>query len=469
MTHPRRKVTGTTPILEPLATEEYAAPPRTELQRRARAEAVRTGADAAGRLHTTPGRYWASRQGTAAGLRALNAAAGDRFFDVPPEAEIDAEAAEDAFAADGPVVDVQTHWVADRPDFGGFQRGVLGLYRHLAPDWWSGLDGMTAYTLAEYLRCVFVESETALAVISASPADEDAGMFLNNPELAALRELFDRTAGAGRLLNHTVVRPNHGGDIDHMAEWAAIYGTAAWKVYTLGMGKQDGVGFVPGSEWRLDDDETGMPFLEAARSTGVPRVCADKGVSGLVASGSPSDVGPAAAAFPDIDFLVYHSGYEPGSAEGPFGDPTTAQGIDRLVDSVRTVGLGAGSNVYAELGTTWFCLVSRPHEAAHVLGKLLLHLGEDNVIWGTDAIWYGPTQPVLDAFRTFQIPDRLCEEFGYPKITPETRRKVLAGNAARVYGVDLDALALATNGDDVMGWTREALREAGRYGLMPGS
>ncbi len=467
MTGRGREAGRTTPILEALATEEYAAPKRTGLQCRAKEEALRTGTAATERLRTTPGRYWASRQGTAAGLRALNDATGDRYFDVPSEAEVDAEAAEAAFTADGPVIDVQTHWVADRPALGGFQRGVLGLYRHLAPDWWSGLDGMTAYTMAEYLRCVFVESETALAVISASPADQDAGMFLSNPELAALRELFDRTAGTGRLLNHTVVRPNRG-DVEHMAEWAATYGTAAWKVYTLGMGKQDGLGFVPGSEWRLDDEETGMPFLEAARAAGVPRVCAHKGVSGLVASGSPSDVGPAAAAFPDIDFLIYHSGYEPGRAEGPFGDPATDQGIDRLVDSVRRVGLGAGSNVYAELGTTWFCLISRPLEAAHVLGKLLLHLGEDNVIWGTDAIWYGPTQPVIDAFRTFQIPDRLCEEYGYPKVTPETRRKILAGNAARVYGVDLDALAAAAEGDDVMRWTREALREAGRYGLASG-
>ena len=61
----------------------------------------------------------------------------------------------------------------------------------------------------------------------------------------------------------------------------------------------------------------------------------------------------------------------------------------------------------------------RPEDAAHIMGKLLVHLGEDNIIWGTDAIWYGPTQPALDASWAFQIPDRMCEEFGYPKITPE--------------------------------------------------
>ncbi|HIE94782.1 MAG TPA: hypothetical protein EYQ83_18695, partial [Acidobacteria bacterium] len=46
----------------------------------------------------------------------------------------------------------------------------------------------------------------------------------------------------------------------------------------------------------------------------------------------------------------------------------------------------------AELGSTWFCLIRRPDEAAHVLSKLLLAVGEDNVLWGSDSIWYGPTQ-----------------------------------------------------------------------------
>ena len=461
------KPPGISPILEPLSTDEYLPPARTAQQRRARHRARGQGAATADRLGIAVPSYWADRRGTAAGLLALNAEAGDRYFELASGAEVDMAAAAESFASDFPVIDVQTHWVADRPAFGEFQRQCLKLYRHLAPDWWSGLDGVVAYSLAEYLRCVFVESETALAVISASPATDDGSMFLNNPELAALRELLDRTAGTGRLLNHTVVRPNLG-DCDLMAEWAATYGTAAWKVYTLGMTRPEGLGFVPGTEWRLDDEETGLPFLERARAVGVPRVCAHKGVSGLVSSGSPSDVGPAAAAFPDIDFLIYHSGYEPGEHEGPYPGAGVAQGIDRLIESVLAAGLGPGSNVYAELGTTWFCLVSRPLEAAHVLGKLLLHLGEDNIMWGTDAIWYGPTQPVLDAFRSFQIPDALCEQHGYPKITAAAKRKILAQNAARVYGIDLGNLSAASGGPESLGWTRAALAEYERVGLAPG-
>ena len=54
-----------------------------------------------------------------------------------------------------------------------------------------------------------------------------------------------------------------------------------------------------------------------------------------------------------------------------------------------------------------------------MLGKLLLAVGEDNVLWGTDAIWYGSPQPAIDAFRAFQIPADLRERYGYPELTPQ--------------------------------------------------
>jgi predicted TIM-barrel fold metal-dependent hydrolase len=453
-------------ILTSLGTDEYAPPPRTQTQLHAAAIAQDTATEVTPRIGLTPHRYWASRRGTAAGLLALNAAAGDRFYALDEQAALDDDAAEEAFASDGPVIDVQTHWMADRPALRPFQEHVLKGFGAMAPDWWTGLNGVTAYTMAEYLRCVFIESETALAVISASPASSEGDMMLSNAEMAGMRELFDRLAGSGRLLNHTVVRPNIG-EADLMAEWATTYAPVGWKVYTLGQMSSRYIGFEPGSEWRLDDDKVGMPFLQKVRESGVNLVCAHKGVSGLVASGSPIDVGPAAKAFPDINFVIYHSGYEPGQPEGPFLDATAGDGVNRLIDGLRSSGIGRGDNVYAELGTTWFNLVSRPIDAAHVLGKLLLELGEDNIIWGTDAIWYGPTQPVLDAFRTFQIPDSMCETYGYPKITPQMRRKIVAGNAARVYGVDLDDLAAKVEAENVLSWTKEVLAENERYGTIP--
>jgi predicted TIM-barrel fold metal-dependent hydrolase len=207
----------------------------------------------------------------------------------------------------------------------------------------------------------------------------------------------------------------------------------------------------------LDDERTGIPFLERARDLGVVNICSHKGLSGLVDNGSPRDIGPSANAFPDLRFLVYHSGFEAvGEAEGPFTAATADRGINRLIRSVQENGIGPGGNVYAELGTTWYCLVKRPIEAAHALGKLLLAFGEDNILWGTDAIWYGPSQPVIDAFRAFQIPAELSERCGYPQITPEIKAKILSTNAAGVYGIDLEAARCASL-DDNLAWAKAAL------------
>ena len=228
------------------------------------------------------------------------------------------------------------------------------------------------------------------------------------------------------------------------------------------MGSIDG--FAEGSEqgWWLDDEATGVPFLEKALELEVPLVCAHKGISQMVPAGSPRDVGPAAKAFPGIDFVIYHSGYEfpSGDApeEGPFSPETADVGTNRLVASLRDAGVAPGSNVYAELGTTWFCLIRRPEEAAHVLGKLLLAVGEDNVVWGTDSIWYGPSQVSIDAFRAFQIPAEMRERHGYPELTPEIKRKILGENAARVYGIDA-ARARRVAQDDDLSWLAAAVDE----------
>ena len=61
--------------------------------------------------------------------------------------------------------------------------------------------------------------------------------------------------------------------------------------------------------------------------------------------------------------------------------------------------------------------MSSPTRAAHVLGKLLNRVGEDRVLWGTDAIWYGSPQPQIMAFRAFQITPEFQQRFGYPALT----------------------------------------------------
>ena len=187
---------------------------------------------------------------------------------------------------------------------------------------------------------------------------------------------------------------------------------------------------------------TGGPFLERARQLGIRVVATHRGIgsdsgawTGLY---SPRDVVPAAAANPDIKFLVYHSGWQSGVAEDhPFNMADAAPRGRRSPDQggARQRPRPDG-NVYAELGTTWFNLMSNMNEAAHVLGKLLKYLGPDRILWGTDSYNNGGPQPQIQAFRAFQIPESMQKMYGYPALTPEVKRKIFGLNAAAVYGVD---------------------------------
>jgi uncharacterized protein len=448
-------------FLRQLSTDEYEPHPYSIRDRRViEAAAVLANAARARSASTFLGH---ERDLTAAGLIALNEEWG-HFFEVPPEAVRDNEAAGEIFNGPETVVDVQTHFMAPHA-LGEWRSTMLpASYRERMPSWWQGLDDPVRYDLAAYLEAVFLKTENAVAVLtSGAGLDDDDSRHVFNDEMAATRALIDGLAGSGRLLNHSVVHANVTREFEGMQEMRDRYRPAGWKVYTMGVNTPQGL--VNG--WQLDD-ENGIRFLERARSLDVKLVCAHKGLSFLAQAGSPRDVGPAAKMFPDINFLIYHSGYETtqhgAPPEAEYSEQSRDVGSNRLIASILDAGVAEQGNVYAELGTTWFCLLRRPIEAAHVLGKLLKYLGPNNVIWGTDSIWYGAAQPLIDALRVFQIPDWMCEQYGYEPLTPEVRAKIFGQTAARVYGIDLEAAALRAKTDD-LSWARTLIEDYERDGF----
>jgi predicted TIM-barrel fold metal-dependent hydrolase len=450
-------------VLARLASDEYAAPAYRQRDLQALEILARSAAVDARRLGRALGAYYASRMGTVASLAAINAAVGKPFYRVSASARIDGEEAEETLRGSGPVIDVQTHFVAGHRAGLAGARGIHHFIRQVAPEWFSGLDLATDLSIGEFLRCVFLESETSLAVLTAAPGTEETNI-LSNSEIAGTRELVDRLAGSGRLLHHAIVHPNLPGELEGMDRIVERCRPDGFKVYTLFGGGHGGAG--NGAGWMLDDEAAGLPFLQRARELGVKIICAHKGLSMLAPTGSPRDIGPAAAAFPELKFLVYHSGYEVPSpdseGEGPFAAGQRQRGTDRLVRSLQDAGIPSGGNVYAELGSTWYILIKRPEEAAHVIGKLLLAVGEDNILWGTDSVWYGSAQPLIDAFRAFHIPEEYQERYGYPALTDGAKEKILGRNAARVYGVDAQA-ALERSRNDDLAWIREAVLEFDQF------
>jgi hypothetical protein len=81
--------------------------------------------------------------------------------------------------------------------------------------------------------------------------------------------------------------------------------------------------------------------------------------------------------------------------------------------------------------------------------RLAHECGEDNVVWGTDSIWYGSPQDQIQAFRTFQIASLLRERFGYPEMTTALRAKIFGLNAAKIYGLSADDVKRHTASDSI--------------------
>jgi hypothetical protein len=271
-------------------------------------------------------------------------------------------------------------------------------------------------------------------------------------EAAATAEIVERMEGSHRLMLHGRVNPNQDGDLQGMDELAERWKISAWKTYT--QWGPDGKGF-------FLHEEPGIKLIEKARNLGIRNICVHKGLPFGRQSYEHSlcdDIGIVAKRYPDVNFLVYHSGLVVGQPEGSY-DPKRNEGVDSLIKSVVENDVAPNSNVFAELGSTWRFLMQDPDSAAHALGKLFRHVGEKNVLWGTDSIWYGSPQDQIQAFRAFQIAPALREQHGYPEITPALRAGVFGLNALKPYGLSIDE-AVKRAATDRVSRQRAEYREA---------
>ena len=445
--------------LDTTSNGEFTPVPLSKANREANRRALQQADDHARRTGQDRRSFLVSVTGAATTLLAfneVNAAAGKRgsSYDLPWEAGKEPAAAAEALDGDEFIFDVQGHHVGNieswaegtplypaRNNFKFFAPQVGCSYAGDDPE----LGHINCLTGEAYVKEVFMDSDTDIAVLSFGPApgNEMMPQYSEGAETVRIVEALGTTQ---RLMVHGRCMPTYPGDLEAMEAAAETWPVAAWKTYT-----QQG----PNDTGFFLDDDLGRTFLSKVRATGVNKVAVHKGLpflqykENLKYSGS-RDVGPAALANPDITFMIYHSGYDMRLPEGPYSRDS-GTGVDDLINSLLDSELTPGSNpnVYAELGSTWRFLMRDPDQAAHVIGKLLKYVGEDRVLWGTDSIWYGSPQDQIMAFRAFQISDEFQDKYGYPKITPEIRAKVFGLNAAEAYGLTPDEVLKHTHVDPV--------------------
>lgn len=354
----------------------------------------------------------------------------------------DMAAARERLSGDEFIVDVQTH-----PPNG----------RLLAP--WAPQSPQQE--ALDYIKKLYVQSDVSVAVLTGWPNARTAGED-NVKANAILKEIIDRLGGH-RFLFHANANPDLMGEPEYIEKLASAYpNIVAWKIYPHA-----------GKEMRL---HRRTDFLERVRKTGIKIIAAHRGLhqNDLYEDpGSPEDIVQAALMFPDIKFLVYHSGFERTDGENhPYQDlAERTMGVDRFVKAMLWAKERNGGkpleNVYADVGTTWATIMGDNAVAGHVLGKLLLHIGEDQVLFGTDSFNGSMTpQAQLTRFRAFDIPADLRQAHGYPALTPEIRRKFLGLNAVKAYGLDVQAVRYKISDDDVSK-LKTAYREDPRSVPMP--
>ena len=257
---------------------------------------------------------------------------------------------------------------------------------------------------------VFGQSDTDMLVAMPLPLtdlyQDGLSAWERCTELARLRP--DRTVFWGS------VNPLEGKRaLDLMERQVKEFGAKAFKFYNV---RYD---YGEPFPWRMDDPKVAFPVFEKARELGVKVIGVHKGVPlgpQPIEHTQTWDMDGAAAAFPDINFVIYHVGL-------PFIDEVCWQLIRY-------------PNLYASLAATINFIVRAPRQFAETLGKLLFWCGEDKIIYGSEAPIFHP-QWALKAFWEFEIPEDLQQGYGYPALTEQAKRKILGENLLRLHGIDL--------------------------------
>lgn len=321
------------------------------------------------------------------------------------------------------------------------------------------LDPIENLSRYHYLKELFLDSATTMTVLSAVPAAPDINQPLPIERAALTVQMVNELAGSQRTVMHAFVMPNRGSagsvastfgkepvymqrEFETMVQRADLFGSIirGWKTYPAW-------GDVPyASGWFFDDELVGQRFIDHVRAVSAkypkcpPNIATHKGFAlpGFdQRAASPRDIGPAASRNKDVNFIVYHSGYDgeamlayPGDAAVSSADRTVNSLIKSLRESAwSTASAGATvegfttipgvrwanvKNVFAELGSTWRSVMNNPDAAVHLLGKLITHVGPKRIAWGTDSLWFGSPQSEIVALRKLQFTQAGKDLYGLP-------------------------------------------------------
>src|SRR6266550_1444475 len=191
---------------------EYLPPPQSDLQKRLERRILELADTNAKRLGLSRRQFMHTSCGMAAAFLAMKEIYGGNVFQVSPAEAREPELmqARAQSLAGQFIFDVQTHFVRDDFD----HKELLDLAKFAHEHWNPKLEGVSSlarYKFQNFVKEIYYDSDTSLALLSGAPFDDPSWWFLSNEQIVQARELINDFAGSRRLLAHSVITPKQAG------------------------------------------------------------------------------------------------------------------------------------------------------------------------------------------------------------------------------------------------------------------
>ncbi|MBL8378559.1 MAG: amidohydrolase family protein [Burkholderiales bacterium] len=440
--------------VQSVSSDEFLPAPQTARQREFEARVKAIGSELARHQGVSRRTFFKSAAGMAAAFVAMNDTFGPLYVVSRAEAQTPEMANARAAALKGQfIMDMHTHFLRDDTRLEGFVRSREAVGR---AGWNPALAGkpqtIEDLKFANYFKEIYLDSDTKIALISGSGSEEPRDWFLTNEMKAEARSNVNRNAGAKRMFSHAIFMPGMPGWLDRVDRDLETLKPDSFKGYTVGDNTNKHLARHP---WHLDDEKLLYPFYEklvkASRTQpSLANVCVHKGLyppsttrqfPDLVKYADVSDVAKAAKDWPQLNFIIYHSGFRfTGGAHMIGWEQFEKSGrIDWVTDLADIPAKHGVKNVYGDLGQIFAqSTVAEPRLCAAMMGQLIKGLGADHVVWGSDAVWTGAPQWQIEALRRLEIPEEMQKKHGFAPLGAAdgpVKSAIFGENSARLYGV----------------------------------
>ncbi|MFZ9405928.1 MAG: amidohydrolase family protein [Burkholderiaceae bacterium] len=473
--------------VQAVSSDEFMPVPQTPKQRELEKRLQALGSELARHQGLSRRQFFRTASGMAAAFLAMNDTFGPVFGVSRAEAATPELAQARAQGLKGQfIMDMHTHFLRDDTRLEGFVRAREAVGK---AGWNPMLAGkpqqIEDLKFANYMKEIFLDSDTKMALISGAPSEITEDWFLTNEMKADARQRINQAAGARRAFSHAIFTPGYPGWMEQIDRAIEVLKPDSFKGYTIGDNTHKNLSKHP---WRLDDEKLVYPAYEKFLKAGLKNVCIHKGLFApsveqrfphLLRHADVSDVARAAKDWPQLNFIIYHGGYRfagGGRASDAWQQFEATGRIDWVTDLAEIPAKAGVNNVYADVGQLFAqTTIAEPRLAAVLMGMLIKGLGVDHVCWGTDAIWTGAPQWQIEALRRLEIPEELRRKHGFAALGDAdgaVKSAIFGDNNARLYGVDRSQRqALA---QDAFAQAREAYEREGSqrtnlaYGYVAG-